>query len=74
MNNENGDLTFEAAFAELEQMVSRLEDGGLTLEESLVVFERGRMLAAYCSQQLEEAELKVKQVTPEGDVPFEGQS
>jgi len=67
------DLTFEAAFEELEQTVTRLESGGLTLEESLAVFERGRKLAAYCSQKLEEAELQVKQMTPEGDVPFEVQ-
>jgi len=65
------DLTFEAAFEELEQTVTKLESGGLTLEESLTVFERGRKLAAYCSQKLEEAELQVKQMTPEGDVPFE---
>jgi exodeoxyribonuclease VII small subunit len=71
MNQEIEDLTFEEAFAELERIVSRLEDGGLTLEENLVVFERGRALAAYCSQQLDEAELKVKQMTPEGDIPFE---
>jgi exodeoxyribonuclease VII small subunit len=71
MNQEIEDLTFEEAFAELERIVSRLEDGGLTLEESLVVFERGRALAAYCSQQLDEAELKVKEMTPEGDIPFE---
>lgn len=71
MRNEIEDLTFEAAFSELEQMVSKLEDGGLTLEESLAVFERGRVLADYCGQQLEEAELQVRQATPEGDVPFE---
>jgi exodeoxyribonuclease VII small subunit len=71
MNQEIEDLTFEEAFAELERIVSRLEDGGLTLDESLVVFERGRALAAHCSQQLDEAELKVKQMTPEGDIPFE---
>ena len=65
------DLTFEAAFKELEQTVTRLESGGLTLEESLAVFERGRKLAAYCNQKLEEAELQVKQITPEGSVPFE---
>jgi exodeoxyribonuclease VII small subunit len=74
MENEIGDLSFEAAFTELEQMVGKLEDGGLTLEESLAVFERGRILAAFCSQKLEEAELKVKQMAPEGEAPFEVQS
>jgi exodeoxyribonuclease VII small subunit len=71
MRQEIEDLTFEEAFAELEQVVSRLEDGGLTLEESLAAFERGQALAAYCSRQLDEAELKIRQMTPEGDIPFE---
>ena len=63
-------LTFEQAFAELEETVRKLEAGGLTLEESLALFERGQALAAHCSTQLDEAELKIKQLTPEGDVPF----
>jgi exodeoxyribonuclease VII small subunit len=71
MENQVEDLTFEDAFKELEQVVVRLEEGGLTLEQSLAAFERGRALAAYCSQQLDAAELKVKQITPEGDLPFE---
>jgi exodeoxyribonuclease VII small subunit len=59
MSNQIEELTFEAAFEELEQLVSRLEDGGLTLEESLAMFER------------DEAELKVQQITSEGDTPFQ---
>ncbi len=66
--NQKTDTSFEEAFAELEQIVTRLESGGLTLEESLRLFERGQALAAYCSKQLDEAELKVKQLTPEGEV------
>lgn len=65
------ELTFEQAFAELEETVGKLESGGLALEESLALFERGQALAAYCGKQLDEAELKIKQLTPEGDVPFE---
>ena len=61
-------LTFEQAFAELEESVQKLEAGGLTLEEGLDLFERGQSLAAHCSQQLDEAELKIKQITPEGEV------
>jgi exodeoxyribonuclease VII small subunit len=71
MTKEIEDLTFEEALAELEQIVSRLEDGGQTLEESLMTFERGQALAAQCSQKLDEAELKVRQMTPEGDMPLE---
>lgn len=62
------DLPFEAAFAELEETVRKLEAGGLSLEESLILYERGQALAAYCNTQLEEAELKVRQLTPEGQV------
>lgn len=71
MADEIGDLSFEEAFAELEGIVSKLEEGGLTLEESLRLFERGQGLAAYCSQQLDEAELQVKEITSEGETPFQ---
>jgi exodeoxyribonuclease VII small subunit len=65
------DLTFEQAFAELERAVRKLEAGGLTLEESLALFERGQALAAHCNAQLDQAELKVRQLSPEGVIPFE---
>ena len=65
------DLTFEQAFAALEETVRKLEEGGLALEESLALFERGQALAAHCSAQLDQAELKLRQLTPEGIVPFE---
>jgi exodeoxyribonuclease VII small subunit len=61
-------LTFEQAFAELEESVQKLEEGGLTLEEGLALFERGQLLAAHCSQQLDKAELKIKQITPAGEI------
>ena len=64
-------LTFEQAFTELEENVHKLEAGGLTLEEGMALFERGQALAAHCSKKLDEAELKIKQITPEGEVAFE---
>jgi exodeoxyribonuclease VII small subunit len=64
------DLTFEQAFAELEENVRKLETGGLTLDESMALFERGQALAALCNKQLDEAELKVKQITSEGEIDF----
>lgn len=64
-------LAFEQAFAELEETVHKLEAGGLALEESLTLFERGQALAARCGTQLDQAELKVQQLSPEGAVPFE---
>jgi exodeoxyribonuclease VII small subunit len=64
-------LTFEQAFVELEETVRKLEAGGLTLEESLELFERGQALAAHCNVQLDQAELKVRQLAPEGIVPLD---
>jgi len=57
-------MAFEAAFAELEDTVRRLEEGNLSLDESLRLFERGQKLAAYCSAQLDSAELRVQQLLP----------
>ena len=53
---------FEAALAELEDIVARLERGEMKLEESLKLFERGVALTKACRQSLETAELKVKQL------------
>jgi len=56
------ELTFEQAFAELEESVRTLEKGDLPLEDSLALFERGQQLAAYCGKLLDTAELKIEQV------------
>lgn len=56
------ELTFEQAFAELEEAVRALEKGDLPLEESLALFERGQQLAAYCVKLLDTAELKIEQI------------
>ncbi|TAK35210.1 MAG: exodeoxyribonuclease VII small subunit [Chloroflexota bacterium] len=53
------DLSFEAAFAELEKTIQALEEGGLSLEASITTFEHGIRLAHLCGQHLERAELKV---------------
>lgn len=52
--------TFEKAFAELEEVVRRLESGEAGLEESLRLFERGVMLARFCARKLDEAEGKIE--------------
>ena len=71
MVSDIGDLSFEEAFAKLERTVACLEEGGLSLEESLRLFERGQALAAHCGRQLDEAELKVKEITQEGEIPLD---
>jgi len=66
------ELTFEAAFQELEETVQRLEGGELTLDEAIALFERGQTLVRLCDEKLEQAELRVNQLLPDGDqVPFE---
>lgn len=74
--NEVEKLSFEEASRELEDTVHRLEGGGLTLDESIALFERGMRLAKHCGQKLDEAELKVSQLVrsdAEGymKIPFE---
>ena len=59
------DLPFEAAFEELEALVTKLESGELSLEEALKLFERGQTLAARCSQLLEKADLRLRQLAPD---------
>ncbi|HNQ04833.1 MAG TPA: exodeoxyribonuclease VII small subunit [Thiobacillaceae bacterium] len=51
---------FEAAIQELEQVVTDMESGRLSLEASLAAYKRGMELSAYCQKTLEEAELQVK--------------
>jgi exodeoxyribonuclease VII small subunit len=53
-------LTFEAARDELEQIVRRLEDGNVTLQESLDLWERGEKLAAHCDLLLGQVETRIE--------------
>lgn len=56
-------LTFEQAYAELEAVVRQLETSDLTLEASLALYEQGQHLAARCQALLEQAELRVQQLS-----------
>jgi exodeoxyribonuclease VII small subunit len=51
---------FEDTLAEIEQLLSQLEQGELSLEESLKSFERGVTLTRVCQKALQEAEQKVQ--------------
>ena len=54
------DLSFEKALAELENIVSKLEEGGLPLNESLSLFEKGVKRAKFLREELEKAEKKTE--------------
>lgn len=60
-------VDFEAALAELEELVAKMEGGSLSLEESLAAFERGIKLTRECQAALRSAELRIKALTQEGD-------
>ncbi len=70
-------LTFEQAMQRLEEVVSLLEDGKATLDESMTLFEEGTKLSVYLSKLLDTAEQKVTMVTVQGgtetEVPFDTQ-
>jgi exodeoxyribonuclease VII small subunit len=57
--------TFEQALAELEEVVARLEDDSVGLEEALKLFEKGVRLAKRCRTQLEGVERRVEQLLAE---------
>jgi exodeoxyribonuclease VII small subunit len=58
--------SFEKALSELESLVAKMEDGGLTLEQSLAAHKRGLELAKQCRERLEAAQQQVKVL--EGEV------
>ena len=60
MPKKKSTTLFEDSLAELEQLVSQLEQGDISLEESLKSFERGVTLTRTCQQALQEAEQKVQ--------------
>ena len=58
-----GEMSFEEAMAELEQVVGQLESGKVALEDSIRLYERGNALKAHCEAKLQQAEEKVSQIT-----------
>ena len=68
-------LNFETSMQELESLVERMEDGGQSLEESLIDFERGIALTRHCQKSLQQTEQKIQQLIEKNGqdelVPFE---
>lgn len=61
---------FETALKRLEEVVRRLEDGDLTLDDSLKAFEEGVKNAAFCARKLDEAEKRVELLLKQKDGSF----
>lgn len=68
-------INFEKSLAELEQLVSKMEQGELPLEETLKQFERGIKLTRHCEEAIARVEQRVELLlsTKDGDqvVPFD---
>lgn len=71
------ELSFEEAYARLEDVLSRLQMGNMSLDDSLTAFEEGMALAAHCQALLDAAELRVEQLEraapdddPDDEPPF----
>lgn len=56
-------MSYEQAFAELEQLVSKMESGKLTLDESIKAYEEGTKLVKYCESELARYEAVIKKMT-----------
>ena len=59
---------FEAALNELESIVRKLEEGDLTLENSLALYERGVELSRFCHARLADAEKRIEILNERGEV------
>lgn len=55
-------MTFDKALDELRSVVARLEEGGLPLEDSIALYERGAALHEHCGTLLDSAELRVQRL------------
>ncbi|HEX3664896.1 MAG TPA: exodeoxyribonuclease VII small subunit [Rhizomicrobium sp.] len=55
-------LSFESALRELEQIVTRLEQGEVDLEDSINLYERGQALKAHCEKKLKSAESRLEKI------------
>jgi exodeoxyribonuclease VII small subunit len=72
-----GDLPFEKALEQLEEIVRRLERGDVPLDESVAIYERGEVLKNHCEALLKRAEARIQRITlgsdgrPEGVAPLD---
>lgn len=70
-------MSFEEALKALEEIVSKLESGDISLEDSIEVYTRGTYLKRHCEEKLKAAQAKIEKITldeggkPSGAEPFE---
>ena len=59
---------FESALAELDTIVRKMEEGDLTLEKSMELYERGLQLSKFCHTTLESAERRIELLNDRGEI------
>ena len=62
MSDDMSTLSFEQSVGELEATVKRLEEGDLSLTDSIALYERGMRLVQHCNDLLDAAELQVQEL------------
>jgi exodeoxyribonuclease VII small subunit len=65
------ELSYEEAYSQLDEIVAALEGNELSLETAMNLYERGQRLIHRCSDLLEKADLRVRQLSGENLVDFE---
>ena len=67
MTKKDKQIQFEEAFKRLDEIVTKLESGDLSLEESMTLFEEGITLTKTCKTRLEAAEQKIQLLLKDSD-------
>ena len=71
MANKKKEFDFEQTFQQLEEIVSKLESGQETLENSLELFEEGIKLTETCRNKLDDADRRIKELIKKSNDTFE---
>ena len=77
VENDIEQMSFEAALAELEQIVRSLEQGQAPLDESIELYQRGDRLKRHCEARLKDAQARIEKIAlgpdgqPTGVTPFD---
>ncbi len=65
---ESTEMTIEDAFARLQEILGRMEEDGITLEESFAGYEEGMKLLKYCNEKIDRVEKQVQKMNAEGQL------
>lgn len=66
--NKQEELTLEESFAQLDQIVQKLENEELSLEESFAVYQQGMKLLKQCNSKIDTVEKKMMQLNENGEL------